>query len=114
MQIYYLEIVTLEIEAVCRTYSQIHGTVFSEPDPSLGGARTCRLKSGQILGVRAPLSESEEPVVRPYSLVDDIAKAISKAEEDGAVIALPPMEIPGHGTCAIYIQGGVQLGFWQI
>lgn len=34
--------------------------------------------------------------------------------ESGAVIAVPPMTIPGHGTCAIYFQGGVQAGLWQI
>ncbi len=28
-------------------------------------------------------------------------------------MAHPPMEIPGHGTFAIYIQGGIHHGFWQ-
>jgi len=32
----------------------------------------------------------------------------------GAKIALPPMELPGHGTCAIFIQGGVERGRWQL
>jgi hypothetical protein len=31
----------------------------------------------------------------------------------GAEIAHPPMEIPGHGKFAIYVQGGVHHGLWQ-
>ena len=31
---------------------------------------------------------------------------------DGEV-AHPPMEIPGQGTFAIYIQGGIHHGLWQ-
>jgi len=27
---------------------------------------------------------------------------------------LPPMELPGHGICAIVIQGGIESGFWQL
>ena len=29
-------------------------------------------------------------------------------------IAHPPMELPGYGTFAIYIQGGIQFGLWQL
>ena len=29
-------------------------------------------------------------------------------------LAHPPMKIPGHGTFAIYIQGGIHHGLWQL
>ena len=32
----------------------------------------------------------------------------------GGEIAHPPMEIPGRGKFAIYIQGGVHHGLWQV
>jgi predicted enzyme related to lactoylglutathione lyase len=51
--------------------------------------------------------------VRPYWLVEDIEAAVAAAEEAGAQIALPPMELPGHGRCAIYFAGGVEHGLWQ-
>ena len=82
--------------------------------PEFGGARTTDLGSGGQLGIRAPMRADEEPVVRPYMLVEDIADAVSKAEAGGAVIALPPMELPGRGTFAIYIEGGIQHGLWQL
>jgi len=47
-------------------------------------------------------------------LVDDIEAAVTKAVEAGGDLALPPMELPGHGTCAIIINGGIDCGFWQL
>jgi predicted enzyme related to lactoylglutathione lyase len=79
----------------------------------LGGARTAELVGGGRIGVRAPMHETEEAVVRPYVLINDVGGAVAAAESSGAEIALPPMEIPGHGTIAIFIQGGVQHAVWQ-
>ena len=114
MQIQYLEIVTKDVDAVCATYAGLHGVTFGEGDAGLGGARTAPLPGGGMLGVRAPMHDTEEPVVRPYLLVDDIGAAAKAAEEGGAEIAHPPMEIPGHGTFAIFIQGGIHHGLWQV
>jgi predicted enzyme related to lactoylglutathione lyase len=114
MQIQYLEIVTPDVDAVCSTYKKVHGVAFGEPDAGLGGARTAELAGGGRIGVRAPMHETEEPVVRPYILVDDIDAAARAAEEAGAEIAHPPMEIPGRGSFAIFIQGGVHHALWQL
>lgn len=114
MQVQYLEIVTPDVDAVCASYSQMHGVTFKDADPSLGGARTADLGSGGMLGVRAPMRDSEKPVVRPYLLVADIQAAVDSAKENGAEVAIPPMEIPGHGTFAIVIQGGIESGLWQL
>ena len=38
----------------------------------------------------------------------------SMEPEKGLADAHPPLEIPGHGTFAIYIQGGVHHGLWQL
>ena len=113
MQIHYLEIVTPEVDAVCAVYAAANGVEFGAPDPGLGNARTAVLPGGGVVGVRAPMRASEVPVIRPYLLVDDINSAVAAAEAAGGVIAHPPMEIPGHGTFAIYIKGGVELGLWQ-
>ncbi len=113
MQIHYLEIVTKEVDAVCAAYAAANGVQFGKPDAGLGNARTATLLGGGLVGVRAPMSEAEEPVVRPYWLVDDIEAAVAAAVEAGGEVAHPPMEIPSHGTFAIYIQGGVHHGLWQ-
>ena len=114
MQLHYLEIVTHDIDGVIASYQATHKVSFSEPDPMLGTARTCTLKDGSTLGVRGPMRDTETPVVRPYFLVDDIEQAVKDAAAQGAEIAVPPMEIPGKGYCAIYLQGGNDHGLWQL
>jgi uncharacterized protein len=113
MQIHYLEIVTKEVDAVCAAYAAANAVPFGEPVAGLGNARTASLPDGGMVGVRAPMHASEEPVVRPYWLVDDIEAALAASVAKGGEVAHPPMELPGHGTFAIYIQGGVHHGLWQ-
>lgn len=114
MKIHYLEIVTPDVESACALYGAVHNVTFGDPDPNLGGARTAALADGGMLGIREPLRDSEQPVVRPYLLVDDIQAAVDAAAQAGGDIALPPMELPGHGTCAIVLHGGIESGLWQI
>lgn len=113
MKIHYLEIVTTDVDAMCALYSRMHGVAFGDADPNLGGARTASLANGGTLGIRGPLRDTETPVVRPYLLVEDIKASVAAAAESGAVIAMPPTEISGHGTFAIVIQGGIESGLWQ-
>jgi predicted enzyme related to lactoylglutathione lyase len=113
MQIRFLEIVTPELEQTCKALEAVHGVSFGEPVPMLGNARTASLAGGGVISVRAPMRETEAPVVRPYVLVDDIKAAVKEAEAKGAMIAHPPMEIPGQGTFAIYILGGIEHGLWE-
>ncbi len=114
MKLHYLEYVTSDADRVCKQYAGLYGVAFNDPDPALGGARTADLVGGGILGVRAPLRDDELPVVRPYFLVNNIEAAVAKAVEAGGKLALPPMELPGHGTCAIVLNGGIDCGFWQL
>lgn len=114
MKVHYLEIVTPKVKALCDQYSKIHGITFGEPDPNLGGARTAEFAGGGLIGIRAPLRENETPVIRPYTLVEDLKEAVATAADAGAEIAIDSMEIPGHGTIAVVIQGGIECGLWQV
>ena len=114
MKVHYLEIVASDVDAVCAAYEAAQGIKFGSADPLLGGARTAPLPDGGSIGVRGPLRDTESPIVRPYWLVDDIEAALQAASEQGAHIALTPLEIPGKGKFAIYIHGGVDHGLWQL
>lgn len=103
-----------DVDAVCAAYEAAHRIKFGSADPLLGGARTARFPDGGSIGVRSPLRDTEEPIVRPYWLVDDIEAALDAASRQGAFIAHPPLEIPGRGKFAIYIQGNVDHGLWQL
>ena len=113
MQVYYLEVVTKDVEQVCAAYSAAGGVKFGKPDAGLGGARTAPLAGGGMVGVRAPLRDTEAPIVRPYWLVKDIKAAVAAAQKAGGQVAVEPTEIPGHGKFAIYVQGGVDHGLWE-
>jgi len=112
--IHYLEIVTVDIDAVCNQYAKFTGLQFSSPVPELGNARTAQLPGGTILGIRLPIHEPEQPAVRTYLRVNNLDASVKQAAESGAAILLDKMEIPGRGIIAIYEIGGIQQGLWQI
>lgn len=114
VKIHYLEIVTPDVNPTCDVLEEAHAVSFSEPIAELGNARTALLDNGGRIGVRAPMRETEAPVVRPYVLVDDIEAVVDAARAAGAEIAMTPTEIPGHGKFAIYILGGIQHGLWEL
>lgn len=114
IKIHYLEIVTPDVAGACAIYSQAHGVTFGEPVPKLGGARTAKLASGGMLGIRAPMRDTEKPVVRPYVLVKDIKAAVAAAAKAGAETAMAPTEIAGLGQFAVVVHGGIDSGLWQL
>ena len=114
LQIHYLEVVTPEVDHVCASYTQTLGVTFSDAIAELGNARTAALSNGGTIGVRAPMHGAEEPVTRTYYLVADIEKAVEEAGNTGAKIAVPVMDIPGRGKCAILMYGAIQSGLWQV
>ena len=114
MQVHDLEIVTPDVDATCDALAKLQGVSFGEPIAELGHARTATLDNGGRIGVPAPMRETEEPVVRPYLLVNDIDRAVAAAQAAGGQLAMPPTEIPGQGTFAIYLLGGIQHGLWQL
>jgi len=114
IKIQYLEIVTPAVDETCDVLTKTHDIVFSDPIAELGNARTAELSDGGRISVRAPMRDTETPVVRPYLLVDDIEAAVEIAKKSGAEIAIPPMKIPGQGTFSIYILGGIEHGLWQL
>jgi len=114
MLVQYLEVVAADVDATCAALENLHGVRFGEPEAALGNARTATLEGGGRVGVRAPMREDEAPVVRPYVLVDDIEAAVKAAEAAGGQVAMPATEIPGHGKFAIYFQGGIQYGLWEL
>lgn len=111
--VHYLEIVTPNVEQTCGALESTNRVIFSQPIPELGNARTAALKNGGRIGVRAPMRDTELPVVRPYLLVDDIDAAVKAAQAAGGEMALPPTDIAGHGRIAIYVLGGIEHGLWQ-
>jgi predicted enzyme related to lactoylglutathione lyase len=111
--IYYLEIVTANAQSVSEFYASAYGWRFEPQAPELGNALVAILPDGSMCGIRAPMHEQEEPIVRTYLRVANIDAALKRASQLGATVALEPMEIPGRGKVAIYFIGGIEQGLWQ-
>lgn len=114
MHIHYLEVVTPDVGTACKLYEAIHNVTFGGVDQNLGGARVAPLASGGTMGIRAPMHGGEKPVTRAYVLVEDIEASVAAAVASGAEVAVPPMDIEGHGRCAILFHGGIEAGLWQL
>lgn len=112
-QIHYVEIVCRDVAAQCAALEKLHGLTFGAAVADLGQARVAKAPDGSLIGVRAPLAEHEQPIVRAYFAVEDIAQAVQDAESAGAVIAYPPTQQGDTGTWAIYVFNDVQIGLWQ-
>ena len=112
--VHYLEIVTPDAEAACHLYGTAYGWQFQAMKAELGNAFVAPLPGGGLCGIRAPMHDQEAPTVRTYLRVTDIEAAVREAVESGAELAVEPMEIPGHGTIAICLFGGIQQGVWQL
>jgi uncharacterized protein len=112
--IYYLEIVTPDVQAMCELYSQSHGWQFQPAVTELGNASIAHIPGGSICGIRAPMHEAEKAVVRTYLRVDNIETSVKLVSQQGAKVLLERMEIPGRGIIAIYEFGGVEQGLWQL
>jgi predicted enzyme related to lactoylglutathione lyase len=113
MAVHYLEIVSNDADTLAELYRRVHGLSFGPPDPDLGQARVATQANGALIGIRTPLAEHEKPIMRTYLAVEDIHRAVTKAEEAGAAIAYPPTRQGKRGTFAIVIQGDVEHGLWQ-
>jgi predicted enzyme related to lactoylglutathione lyase len=113
MRIHYLEIVCRDVAAQCAALERVHGLSFGPAMTDLGQARVAEAPGGARIGVRSPLAEHEQPIVRTYLAVEDIASAVKEAEAAGAVIAYPPTRQGETGTWAIYILDDIQMGLWQ-
>lgn len=109
----YVEIVTPDVDASVELYEKMYGLTFGRPDADLGQARVGTRADGALIGIRAPMAAHEAPIVRVYTVVEDIERAVKEAEGKGATVAYPPTKQGKRGTFAIVISGGIQHGLWK-
>jgi len=112
--VYYLEIITEDIQVTADFYASAYGWRFESEAPELGNALVATLSDGSLCGIRAPMHDQEKPIVRTYLRVTDLDAAVKQATQLGATVAIESMEIPGRGKIAIFFIGGIEQGLWQL
>jgi hypothetical protein len=69
---------------------------------------------GSIGGGIGPVPPGGQPYVTFYVQVDDLQKALDKAESLGGKTVLPPTPIPDIGSCAMFTDpNGVAIGLYK-
>lgn len=114
MDIHFLEIVSNDVDREIAVFETSQGLSFGGPVAELGGARIADAPGGGTISVRAPMHDAEEAVARPYFITETLNETVDALRALGVEIAVPPMEIPGRGTIAIYFVDGIQYGLWQV
>jgi len=112
--LHYLELVTPQVESTQEHHESVLGWTFEGPIPELGNAMIAAMPGGGTCGIRAPMHDMEKCTVRTYFRVANLEESVELAMAAGAILALPPTEIPGRGRIAIYMLRDIEQGLWQI
>jgi hypothetical protein len=99
----WMELATRHPETALRFYPAVLGwTTASWPMPG-GEPYAMWVANGAPIGGLRPLApDSRDPAGwLPYVGVSDVDAAVMRAEEEGAVVAAPPADIPGVGRFAV-------------
>lgn len=92
-------------------YRSVFGWEVDEPSP-IGAIRT---ETGVgIDGGVHQVDENQRPYLAVYVAVDDLDGTVSKAEAGGATIIVPPTEVDGVGSFAMFQDPeGNCIGLWH-
>lgn len=102
-------------EAAHRFYGELFGwTPEPDPDPAFGGYTTMMLDGSPAAAI-APLMNPQQPVMWLLSFaVTDVAAASTAAENAGAQVWMPPMDVSDRGRWALLSDPtGAPLALWQ-
>ena len=80
----------------------------------LEGRGPLRCRMGAAWACAVPCAIPRSPSFAPTGSLTTSQAALDAAAKQGAVVAHPPLELPGKGTFAIYIQGEVDYGLRQL
>ncbi len=114
------ELMAKDVEAATGFYTRLFGwTSEFMPAPEGGGDYTVfKVNDTQVAGMMRLPAEAEQAGARPYwgayVTVDDVEATARKAQELGANILVPPMEVANVGTfCTIQDPQGAIISFIQ-
>ncbi len=99
------ELTTTDPAAAAEFYGQLFGWNVKAPDPAMGGYRVVSVGDVGIAGILA--IPPEAPTMPPhwgcYVTVADTDKTVARIEALGGKVIVPPMDIPGVGRMAVFV-----------
>ena len=108
------ELVTQDPEGSTKFYTELLGwTTETMPMPT-GDYTFFNAGDRPAAGMVKPPKEDAPPAWVSYITVEDVDATVAKAQELGAHLCIPPMDVPGKGRFAgIVDPQGAMIAFWQ-
>ena len=111
------ELLTQDPEGSAKFYTGLLGWTTDSMDMGGGHIYTMFMNGDRPVGgmVKPPAEAGEVPTFwGNYITVEDLDATVAKAQELGAKICMPPMEIPGKGRLAGMVDPqGAMISFWE-
>ena len=111
----WVDLWTSDVEGSRKFYAELFGWEAQAPSPEFGGYFMFTRNGVPTAGAMGDMGEmAADNSWKIYLATDDIAKTVEAAENDGAQIVSPPMDVADLGTQAVLVDPtGAQLGTWQ-
>lgn len=110
------ELVTPDVEASTKFYTDLMGYDVETMDMPNGAYHMFKAGDRYVGGLVQP---PESPEGMPahwinYITVEDLDATVAKAQELGAKLCFPPMDVPGKGRFATFTDPqGAAIAFWE-
>jgi uncharacterized protein len=111
----WVDLWTSDVEGSRKFYAELFGWEAQAPSPEFGGYFMFTRNGVPTAGAMGDMGDmGADNSWKIYLATDDIAKTVEAAENDGAQIVSPPMDVADLGTQAVLVDPtGAQLGTWQ-
>lgn len=111
----WVDLWTSDVEGSRTFYAELFGWEAQAPSPEFGGYFMFTRDGVPTAGAMGDMGDmGADNSWKIYLATDDIAKTVEAAENDGAQIVSPPMDVADLGTQAVLVDPtGAQLGTWQ-
>jgi predicted enzyme related to lactoylglutathione lyase len=109
----YVDIGSPDPAATAAFYSALFGWSVDDLGPDAGGYRMARIEGDDVAGI-GPQQSPGPPYWTTYFTVDDVDLTAKKVESAGGSVLAPPMDIPGGGRIAVFMDvNGAAFSVWR-
>jgi len=109
----YVDIGSPDVDATASFYSALFGWAVEDLGPEAGGYRMARIGGDDVAGI-GPAQNPGPPFWTTYFTVADPDETAKKVEAAGGSVLAPPMDIPGGGRIAVFMDPhGAAFSVWR-
>jgi predicted enzyme related to lactoylglutathione lyase len=110
----WVDLMSSDVEKSTAFYGALFGWTADEPNPEFDGYTNLRKGGEQVAGLMTAQEAGMPDVWSVYLAVEDAAKTVEVAKENGGQVFVEVMAVGTLGTMAVLADaGGAAIGMWQ-